>query len=108
MARWMIMGRNTLPLSRVALQSQIDTRTIMWVRLQSGHVRVVSQIEAFRQLKVQLNGGALMETTQSVFDGDVNFWAVERAIAQVQLPRVSKLFESSLKFLEAGRYKGHE
>ena len=50
------------------------------------HSRDVSEVEAFGELEVELNGGALDGSSEGVFDGDVDFGPVKGAVARVQLP----------------------
>lgn len=46
----------------------------------------VFEVEALRELEVELNRGALEGTAESVADGDVDLGTVERAVARVELP----------------------
>lgn len=48
--------------------------------------RPVLEVEAFRKLKIELDGGALERTTQGIANGDVNLWPVEGAITWIQVP----------------------
>lgn len=46
----------------------------------------VFEIESLRKLEVELNGSALMRTSERILDGDVYLRAVEGTIASVELP----------------------
>lgn len=59
----------------------------------------VSQLEAQRQLEVQLDGGTLMAAAQRIHDGDVDLGPVEGAVARIQLPRNARLVHAVLQLL---------
>ena len=52
------------------------------------------QIEAYRQLKVELDRGALVGATQGVHDGDVNLGSVKGTVAGVLRPRLAELVQT--------------
>lgn len=66
----------------------------------AGHDRLVrrpvSQVEALRELEVELDGRALEGAAEGVADRDVNFGAVERAVAWVELPFAWVVFVEGL------------
>lgn len=52
-----------------------------------GSVRCdVFEIELLRELKVELDGGALVISLQRIGDGNVNLWSVEGPIAGIEFP----------------------
>mmetsp|Transcript_3226 Transcript_3226/g.8721 ORF Transcript_3226/g.8721 Transcript_3226/m.8721 type:complete len:211 (-) Transcript_3226:1438-2070(-) len=63
---------------------------------------LVLKVKTLRQLKVELDGGALVGTTNGVRDVNVDFGAVESAVPRVQLPfalaetRIENLFQRFL------------
>jgi hypothetical protein len=68
-----------------------------WPRRRFGRIfrrRAVLQIEAFRELEIELNGGTLEGPAQGIPDGDVYLRAVECAIARINFPL------SGIEFLE--------
>jgi hypothetical protein len=48
--------------------------------------RPIFQIEAFRQLEVELNRCTLKRSTKSVTDGYVNFGTVEGTVPRIEVP----------------------
>lgn len=63
--------------------------------------RAVLEVEPLGELEVELDGGALEGALEGVADGDVDFGAVERAVAGVELPFAGVLFvEGSAELLE--------
>lgn len=46
----------------------------------------IFEVEALRQLEIELDGGALERALEGISDGDVNLGSVERSVAGVDLP----------------------
>ena len=53
--------------------------------------RAILEVEALRQLEVELNGRALERPAERIANLDVDLGAVERAVARVQLPRAREV-----------------
>lgn len=56
-------------------------------------VGAVAQIEANRQLKIELNGGTLMRPLQCILDGNVYFGAIKGTITWIELPWITQFAE---------------
>lgn len=66
-------------------------------------IRPVLQVEALRELEVELDRRALVCALQGVANRDVDLGAVERAVARVELPFAGVvLFEGLFELLERG------
>ncbi len=57
------------------------------------------QFESFGQLKVELNGGALVFAFERIEQLNVDFRAVERAVSGVQTPRLTHTFAELVQTL---------
>ena len=91
-------------LARLGLRAIIRELKIRLERCRcDGHrwmgVRNIGQVEALRQLEVQLDGGALVSAADGVADRNVDFGPVEGAVARVQLPRLPEFLQALLQAL---------
>lgn len=64
-----------------AMYDDGSCRRFIWIRHILG--RAVFQVEAFRELEVELDGRTLEGTTQRVADRNVDLGPVERTVARI-------------------------
>lgn len=63
--------------------------------------RPIFQIETFRKLEVQLDGGTLERSAQCITDCDVDLWSIESTVSWVNVPLASVMFvERQLELLK--------
>lgn len=63
----------------------------------------IPQVEALRQLEVELDGRTLERPTQRITDSDVNLGPVECAVAGIQLPLAGVVLFERLRELLNGK-----